>query len=53
MILIANNGLEEAGCLLTRNTVQNWIIKDFEYYKPVVINLLKSTKGRINIIFNL
>ena len=50
--MIANNGLEEAGCLPTRNTVRSWIIEDFEYYKPVVINL-KSTKGRINITFDL
>ena len=53
MMLYANDGLEHAGCLPTRNTIWDWIIKDYKGYKGVVTELLKTLQGKVNISFNM
>ena len=52
-MLYANNGLEHAGCLPTRNTIRDWIIKDYKGYKGVVTELLKTSQGKVNISFDM
>ena len=53
MIQCANKNINKDTCLPTRQTVREWIIKDFELFKPHIIELLKSTNNKINITFDL
>jgi hypothetical protein len=53
MMLCAHEGLDQAGCLPTRNTIRDWIIRDWASYKNVIQGLLGLAKGKVNISFDL
>jgi hypothetical protein len=53
MMLCSNESLERAGCLPTRQTIWDWILKDWKSYKGVIVELLKTAQGKVNISFDL
>jgi hypothetical protein len=53
MMLCAHEGLDQAGCLPTRNTIRDWIIRDWASYKSVIQGLLGLAQGKVNISFDL
>ena len=53
MMLCSNESLERAGCLPTRQTIRDWILKDWKSYKGVIVELLKTAQGKVNISFDL
>jgi len=52
-MLCAHEGLDQAGCLPTRNTIRDWIIRDWASYKSVIQGLLGLAQGKVNISFDL
>jgi hypothetical protein len=45
MMLTANDGLELAGCLPSRNTLRAWIMDDWKRHKGIITALLNSING--------
>jgi len=53
MMLTANDGLELAGCLPSRNTLRAWIMDDWKRHKGIITALLNSINGQVHISFDL
>src|SRR5438552_12897195 len=53
MMLLANDGLDLAGCLPSRNTLRKWIMDDWKRYKGVITALLESVSGQVHLSFDL
>src|SRR5579871_5529360 len=53
MMTLANDCLDEAGCLPGRSTIRNMIVKEFDRFTGDIIKLLNSTDRQIHISFDL